>query len=84
MREESIKMGKELQGKEVSLYNKGLVTTTHFYLTAGKQEIIPFQKDTVNVDYLIMLKPTIDISDKEIISNYKVPMSKYDLKIVKW
>lgn len=83
-RERSLKAGELMCGKKAVVCSHSLITTTLYYLTAGKQELIPYSNDTTNIAYLIGTEIPFDISGKIIVDEYQVGGLEYNVKIVKW
>lgn len=83
MRLKSISIGEEMQGKKAIIYNESLGAGVHFYLSAGKNDIIPKTKDTVGVDYIIGFNIPLDLSEKELIDEYRIEYFTDPLKIYK-
>jgi 4-amino-4-deoxy-L-arabinose transferase-like glycosyltransferase len=84
MRESSYKTGEIMQGKKAIVFNEGLIQTTHFYLTSGKQEVIPRTRDTTGIDYFIAYAHPFPEWDKQIIMNYRVEGTPINLRVIKW
>jgi len=83
MRQKSLKIGEEMQGKKAIVYNESLGSVSLFYLTAGKREIIPKSKDTTDVDYLIGVEFPYDLSNKELVDQYRIEYFEVPIKIYK-
>ncbi len=84
MREKSISVGEKMQGKKAVLYNEGLIQTTHFYLTAGKRELIPIAKDTNGLDYFIGYSHPLNLSHKQVVDSFRIEGTENLLKIYKF
>ncbi|MBN2745105.1 MAG: glycosyltransferase family 39 protein [Bacteroidales bacterium] len=84
MREKALIAGERMQGKKVILYNEGLIQTTHFYLTAGKRELIPIGKDTTGIDFFIGYSHPLDLSKKQVVDSFRVEGTENLLKIYKF
>ena len=86
MRRSSLKAGEMMRGKKAILWNEGLIGTTHFYLSAGKQSIIPKSKDTTDIDYFIGYSSPLnyELHKKELVMEYKIEYTDRKLKIIKW
>lgn len=83
MREKCRNYGKEFQGKKVIL-TENIVKTTHFYLSAAKQELIPYSMDTTHIDYLMGHTMKYDITNKEVVDSFRIEMTPIYFKIIKW
>jgi len=83
LREKSLAIGKQMQGKKAIVYNESLGSVSHFYLTAGKRELIPKTKDTTDVDYLIGVDFPFDIPDEKLVAQYQIEYFKVPIKIYK-